>query len=63
MSVATFYSSILLEHNNPLITGLEFDATKLGGVACQMLIDKLGGKQVEDYMSSDYRLLIGNSTK
>lgn len=63
VSVATFYSSMLLEHNNPLITGLEFDAAKLGGIACQMLIDKLSGKQVDDYMSMDYRLFIGNSTK
>jgi DNA-binding LacI/PurR family transcriptional regulator len=63
ISVATFYSSILLEHNNPLITGLEFDATKLGGIACQMLIDKLAGENVDDFMSPDYRLLIGNSTK
>ncbi|MFA5675398.1 MAG: LacI family DNA-binding transcriptional regulator [Christensenellales bacterium] len=63
VSIATFYSSMLLEHNNPLITGLEFDAEKLGGVACQMLIGKLEGVQVDDYMSSDYRLFIGNSTK
>ena len=63
VSVATFYSSILLEHNNPVITGLEFDAAKLGGIACQMLIDKLAGKAVDDYMSSDYRLLIGNSVR
>lgn len=63
VSVATFYSSMLLEHNNPLITGLEFDATKLGGIACQMLIDKLAGKMVDDFLSSDYRLFIGNSTK
>lgn len=63
ISVATFYSSMLLEHNNPLITGLEFDAAKLGGIACQMLIDKLAGKQVDDYMSLDFRLFIGSSTK
>lgn len=63
VSVATFYSSMLLENNNPLITGLEFDAVKLGGIACQMLIDKLAGEQVEDYLSADYRLLMGNSTK
>lgn len=63
VSVATFYSSMLLEHNNPLITGLEFDAVKLGGIACQMLIDKLAGAQVDDYLSSDYRLLIGNSIR
>jgi Transcriptional regulators len=63
VSVATFYSSMLLEHNNPLITGLEFDAAKIGGIACQMLIDKLAGKPVSDYVSSDYRLFMGNSTK
>lgn len=63
VSVATFYSSMLLEHNNPLITGLEFDAAKIGGIACQMLIDKLAGKSVNDYVSSDYRLFMGNSTK
>lgn len=63
ISVATFYSSMLLEHNNPLITGLEFDAAKIGGIACQMLIDILAGKHVSDYVSSDYRLFMGNSTK
>lgn len=63
VSAATFYSSMLLDHNNPVITGLEFDAAKLGGIACQMLIDKLDGKAVDDYMSADYRLLIGNSIK
>lgn len=63
VSVATYYSSMLLEHNNPTITGLEFDATRLGGVACQMLIDKLAGQTVSDYLSSDFRLLIGNSIK
>lgn len=63
VSVATFYSSMLLDHNNPVITGLEFDAAKLGGIACQMLIDKLDEKAVDDYMSSDYRLLVGNSVR
>jgi len=63
VSVATFYSSILLDHNNPLITGLEFDAAKLGGIACQLLIDVLAGNAVDDYMSSDYRLLIGDSIR
>lgn len=63
VSVATFYSSMLLEHNNPLITGLEFDAAKIGGIACQMLIDILDGKHVSDYVSPDYRLFMGNSVK
>ncbi len=63
ISIATFYSSMLLENNKPLVTGLEFDAVKLGGIACQTLIDKLGGKNTQDYLSSDYRLLIGNSMK
>lgn len=63
ISVATCYSSMLLEHSTLTVTGLEFDATKLGAVACQMLIDKLAGRPAADYMSTDYRLLVGNSTK
>ena len=63
VSVATFYSSILIENNNPVITGLEFNAFDLGGIACQMLIDKLNGETVNDFMSTDYRLIVGKSIR
>lgn len=62
ISVATFYTNMLLENINPIITGLEFNDYLLGEVASQILIDKLNGAQVEDYISTDCRLIIGKST-
>ena len=62
ISVVTFYTNMLLENINPIITGLEFDDYKLGEVACQVLINKFNGEHVEDYISTDCRLIIGKST-
>jgi DNA-binding LacI/PurR family transcriptional regulator len=63
ISVATFYRSVMLESFNPPITGLEFDEKKLGGIACEILIQKLQGKEVNDFLNSDYRLFMGKSIK
>jgi len=63
ISLVTFYTNMLLENNNPIITGLEFNDYSLGEVACQILINKLNGEPAEDYLSTDCRLIIGGSTK
>ncbi|MCK9191424.1 MAG: LacI family transcriptional regulator [Sphaerochaetaceae bacterium] len=63
VSIATFYRSVMLEGFNPPITGLEFDEKALGGIACEKLIEKLKGKDVQDFLNSDYRLFMGKSIK
>lgn len=63
ISVATFYRSEMLESFSPPITGLEFDEKKLGGIACEILIQKLKGEKVEDFINSDFRLFMGKSIR
>jgi DNA-binding LacI/PurR family transcriptional regulator len=63
ISLATFYRSVMLEGFNPPITGLEFDEKKLGGIACEILIEKLKGNDVNDFLNSNYRLFMGKSIK
>ncbi|MDO5545128.1 MAG: LacI family DNA-binding transcriptional regulator [Eubacteriales bacterium] len=63
VKVASFYDSILLEHNIPPVTSLHFDAVELGRNACQKLIDRLDGKSEENFCVPGYQILLRGSTK
>lgn len=61
--VASFYSSTLLEHNDPPITSLEFDAKELGRHACKLLLAQLSGEGVEQQIDLGYQVILRGSTK
>lgn len=63
IKVACFYDNILLEHMVPSVTSLRFDATELGKVACQELLDLLEGKQVKSFVLPGYQIIPRDSTK
>ncbi len=60
--VASFYDSSLLKYNTPPVTSLRFDTRELGRLACQLLLDRLAGKETRNQLQSDYRLLLREST-
>ncbi len=61
--VASFYDSNLLENNSPPITSLRFDTKELGKMACQLLLDRLTGKETQNRTNADYEILLRDSTK
>lgn len=63
VQVVSYYDNILLEHNIPSVTSLRFDAAELGKIACQKLIDRLGGKANENYILPGYQMAMRDSTK
>ena len=63
VKIVSYYDNILLENNIPSITSLRFDAGELGRIACQKLIDKLGGKTDGNYVLPGYQMVMRDSTK
>ena len=63
VKIVSYYDNILLENHIPSITSLHFDAAELGKIACQKLIDKLGGKADGNYILPGYQMVMRDSTK
>ena len=63
MKVASFYSSIMLENNQPAITSLHYDPKELGVVACRTLFDYLAGKEVQKKVLLGYEVVLKGSTQ
>lgn len=63
IKLASFYSSDLLESNQPAITALQYDPKELGVVACRTLFDILDGKTVEDKVLLSYEVALRGSTQ
>ncbi len=60
--VASFYGSAYLDHYNPPITSLIFDAASLGATAASVLIDMLNGAEVPLETMLSFEMLIRKST-
>ena len=63
IKVASFYNSTILENNTPSITSLQFDVLELGRVACQTLLNRIDGKEVENRTLLGYEISLKESTK
>ena len=63
IKVASFYNSTILENNTPSITSLQFDVLELGRVACQTLLNRIEGKEVEKRNLLGYEISLKESTK
>lgn len=63
IKVASFYNSFLLERNLPSVTSIIFDEHELGSVACKMLVDQIGGKEVQYRTHLGYKLSMRESTQ
>jgi DNA-binding LacI/PurR family transcriptional regulator len=63
LKVASFYSSIMLENNQPAITSLHYDPKELGIVACKTLFDYLAGKEVQKKVLLGYEVVLKGSTQ
>lgn len=63
VKVVSFYDNVLLESNVPSITSLRFDATALGQIACQELIDALENRVGGSMVPPGYQMILRDSTK
>jgi len=63
VSVATFYSSMIIFNNLPEITGIRFDAERLGETACANLLRLLAGETVEDTVITGHEIIPGASIR
>lgn len=63
IKVASFYNSFLLERNLPAVTSIIFNEHELGSVACKMLVDHIGGKEVQYRTLLGYELSMRESTQ
>lgn len=63
IKVVSFYDNVLLERNIPSITSLRFDATALGQLACQELINVLENRAGGSMVPPAYQMMLRDSTK
>lgn len=63
IKIASFFDSMLLNHNIPAITSLSFDIKEVGRVACKKLIELLDGDDVEKITSLGYKIELKESTR
>ncbi len=61
--VASFYCSRALERNTPSITAISFDSQQMGMLSCQVLLDLIGGKEVQNLSLLPYEVVLKESTK
>lgn len=62
IKVASFYDSVFLDIYTPPITSLIFNASELGTAAASVLIDMLGGMEIDTVTSLSFEMLIRRST-
>lgn len=63
MRLASMYDSHQLQHNNPPVTALRFDAQGLGKNACAMLLQQLGEEVEQETEKLNYQMILRASTK
>lgn len=63
IKIASFFDSMLLNHNIPAITSLSFDIREMGRVACKKLIELLDGAEVEKITYLGYKIELKESTR
>lgn len=61
--VASFYDSQALVDHTPPVTALQFDAVELGRIACQQLLNRLEGQEVEQNIQLGYQVVLRESTQ
>ena len=63
IKIASFFDSMLLNHNVPAITSLSFDVREIGRTACKTLIDMLDGIKVKEINYLGYKVELKESTR
>jgi len=63
VKVASYYSSVFLENYNPPITSIRFDVKELGSKACEVLIDRLMGRETLNKTFLGYEIILRDSTR
>lgn len=63
IQIASFYDNEHLEHFNPPISALQFDASVLGQVACRELLRSLRGETYQSKPILGYRICMRDSTR
>ncbi len=61
--LASFYDSTALEHYNPSVTSLKFDAKKLGQTVCHMMLNQLNGVESAKIARMGYQVVLRESTR
>lgn len=63
IKLASFYSSDLLESNQPAVTALQYDPKELGMVACKTLFEMMNQQNVEEKVLLSYEVALRESTQ
>jgi len=63
IKIASFFDSMLLQHNVPTVTSLSFDVKEIGRIACKNLIDLLDGAKVKRITYLGYKVELKESTR
>lgn len=61
--VASLYDSLSLTRMTPTVTAVQYDAERIGAIACRMLLDILAGKEVTMRIVEGYQVILRESTK
>ena len=63
LRVASLYDSSMLASITPSVSAVQYDAERLGAVACRMLLDQLAGKDIPMRQLESYQVILRDSTK
>lgn len=63
LRVASLYDSLSLTRMTPTITAVQYDAERIGSIACRMLLDRLAGKEIPMRIVEGYQVILRDSTK
>lgn len=63
IKVASFFNTSMLDHNQPSITSLKYDVSRLGMTACETLLDLIDGRETRQITLMDFEVSIKESTR
>lgn len=63
LRVASLYDSLSLTRMTPSVTAVQYDAERIGFLACRMLLDLLAGKEIPMRVVEGYQVILRESTK
>lgn len=63
IKVASFFNTSMINHNQPSITSLKYDVSKLGMTACATLLDMINGRETRQITLMDFEVSIKESTR
>lgn len=63
LRVASLYDSLSLTRMTPTVTAVQYDAERIGTIACRTLLDLLAGREISMRLVEGYQVILRESTK